>query len=71
MKKFSIHIPANSDEELKAALAEVAYILTGLFESVKRYDDTWTGPAATNKRFWKEKASEWVDKHKVVIDVDQ
>lgn len=65
VRKFDIHIKANTDEELKAALAEAAFILTGLSEAINHFDTTFGGPAAARKSEWKKKADEWKAKHKV------
>lgn len=66
MPKFKIHIPAATDEEVKKELQLVAEILTGLSEAVHEYDSKYTKGA--NKAYWKQRAKEWIDKHKIIIE---
>ena len=68
MRKFDIHIKANTEEELKAALSEAAFILTGLSEAINHFDNTFGAPAAEKKNYWQKKADEWKARHKVIIE---
>lgn len=63
---YHIHIPANTDVELKAALEEAAYILTGLSEAVNAFDTHFGHEAAEKKKYWKKKADEWKEKYKII-----
>lgn len=65
MPIYKIHIPAATDEELKKELTTAAEILTGLSEAVHEYDSKYT--SAGNKTYWKKRAKEWIDQHKIIL----
>jgi len=71
MRKYHIHIPAESNDDLEIELAEVVKILTGLIEAVNDFDKNYTGFAARKKKHWKIKANNWIEKHKIIYDDEE
>jgi len=67
-KKFHIHIDADNEEALKKELKELAYILTGLREYTKIWSQEYGSASLRNKKVWEQKADEWIEKHKIIIE---
>ena len=68
MNKYRIHIVAKTEEDLKNELREAAEILTGLYDAVDDFDSNFGHERAIKKNKCKNRAKEWVDKHKVRIN---
>jgi hypothetical protein len=67
-KKYHIHINATTDEEVKEELIELAYIMTGLRESTKKWKEHYGADNRNTMQRWEEKADAWINKHKVIIN---
>lgn len=67
-KKYHIHISAKTEEDVKKELADVAYIITGLREHTKKWQQYYGAPNRNNMKLWEQKADEWINKHKIIIE---
>ena len=67
-KKFHIHIDAKTEDELAAELKEAAYILTGLNYYLNEWQNKYGAHARQNLKSWQNKANEWMEKHKTIIE---
>lgn len=65
MRKYHIHIKADTDEMVKEELREVAHILVSLREATKKWDKEYGYQNRALKKKWEAKADEWINKHKV------
>lgn len=65
MLKYSIHIRADTDEQLKNELREITNIVMGMREAQKLWKDVYGCAARLQKERWEKKADEWIEKHKV------
>lgn len=63
--KFRIHIKAETEEQIKEELREVANILTGLRESTKKWKAYYGQTNRNSMKHWEEKADAWINKHKI------
>lgn len=67
-KNFAIHIPAKTNEELKAELQTVSKILTCIVMYQQRCDSSIGGRSNRAKLSeWHSKGREWVETHKVFV----
>lgn len=64
--KYKIHIQANTDEEMRKELQELAFILTGLRCSTKEWHEHFGSHRRAEMAIWERKADEWIERHKVV-----
>ncbi len=65
MRKFRVHIKADTDEKVKEELREVAYIITGLREATKKWNKEFGYQNKLKMQQWEAKSDEWINKHKV------
>jgi hypothetical protein len=68
MKKFKINIDSEDPEVLKEEVKELAFILTGLRETTKFWQDHFGAENRNRMRRWEEKADAWIEQHKIVYE---
>lgn len=67
-KRYHVHIVANTPEELKSELQELAHILTGLREHQKAWHNNYGSQYLKGKVYWENKADQWINYHKIIIE---
>ena len=68
MTKYHIHIEAGSDSELKTHLRNLAWILTGLRQTTKRWREHYGYNNKKDMELWEQRADQWIDKYKILVD---
>lgn len=65
---FRIHIPAETDEQLKSEVQGLAHILTGLREAEKKWNREYGADNRSRLKYWQDKADAWIENHKQYYD---
>ena len=66
--QFKIHIPAETDEELRDEVRELAHILTGLREAEIKWNREYGAANRARLKYWQDKADQWIENHKQYYD---
>lgn len=63
--KYRIHIKADTDEDIKEELREIAGIITGLRQATERSKRAYKSSLVREREAWEAKADAWIQKHKI------
>lgn len=65
MRKFRVHIKAETEDRIKEELRELAYIAVGLRESQKKWGKEFGSVNKKEMKKWEARMDDWINKYKV------